>query len=62
MKGSQNMASHMENKKIECEELIAKFTEQEKDLERSFRKDLGDVGQYFEFFYKTYRYIRIMRF
>ncbi|CAL8123109.1 unnamed protein product [Orchesella dallaii] len=55
MKGSQNMASHMENKKIECEERIAKYTEQEKDLERSFRKDLGDVGQYFEFFYKTYK-------
>lgn len=56
MKSSQNMAAQLENKKIACEEEIAKVAEVEKEHERNFRKDLGDVGLYFEFFYKNYKY------
>lgn len=57
MKTSQNMAAQLENKKITCEEEIAKVAEQEKDFERNFRRDLGECGQYFEFFYKNYKYV-----
>lgn len=51
------MAAQLENKKITCEEEIAKVAEQEKDFERNFRRDLGECGQYFEFFYKNYKYV-----
>lgn len=55
MKGNQLQEATLTAKKELYEEHIAKIAEQEKECERNFRRDLGDVGHYFEFFYKNYK-------
>jgi len=55
MKSTQSLVSQLAARKSKCKEKTSDMAEKEKDLEKRFRKELGDVGQFFEFFIKNYK-------
>ncbi len=59
MKATQLLMSQLTIKKNECKEKELVILEEESELERKFRKELGDVGHYLAFFMKNYKYVDI---
>jgi hypothetical protein len=55
MKSTQSLVAQLEVRKTECKAKVEELDDKEKDLERKFRRDLGDVGQFLEFFVKNYK-------
>jgi len=55
MKSTESLISQLQVRKTECKTKLEELEEREKDLERKFRRDMGDVGQFFEFFVKNYK-------
>lgn len=55
MKSTQSLVSQLTVRKNECKEKEMIIAERESELERGFRKDLGDVGHYLAFFMKNYK-------
>lgn len=55
MKSTQSLVAQLSARKSGCREKMSDLQEKEKELEKRFRKEIGDVGQFFEFFMKNYK-------
>jgi hypothetical protein len=55
MKSAQMLVAQLTIRKGECKEKEMIITERQNDLERKFRKELGDVGHFLGAFMKSYK-------